>query len=723
MKKTLVLAEKPSVGRELARVLGCKKETRSAIFGDRYIVTWGLGHLIELAAPERYDKRYQQWRMEDLPMLPGRLKTQVIKKTSGQFNTIKKLLLQQDVKDIIIATDAGREGELVARWIIEKAKVKKPIKRLWISSQTDKAIKDGFKHLKDGKAYENLYKSAVCRAEADWLVGLNVTRALTCKHNAQLSAGRVQTPTLNMIVEREEVIRQFKPRTYWTVHIMLNGTSFNWEGHGGNTRFYEREKLDALLKKVNHKDGVVINTELKEKRTPAPQAYDLTSLQIDANSQFGFGAKKTLSILQGLYEHHKIVTYPRTDSKYISDDIVKTLDERLEAVASAQAYRKDANRLRKGKLNVTKRLVNNAKVTDHHALIPTEQTVFLEDLSSEERKIYDLIVMRFMAILSPDYEYREEKVRVDVNGEIFMSKFQTPVKAGWKRLYEKMENVSQENASLRKGKRIEAIPAQYNEEQTKPPARYTEATLLKDMEDPRKFVKDQSLKKTLSTTGGIGTVATRADIIEKLFNTFYVEKEGNHLVPTSKGRQLIKIVPDDLKSPVLTAQWEERLTAIAKGTESPAAFVSEIRSYTKKLVNTVRDDAVTFKHDNMTGTKCPECGKYMLKVKTKKGEMLVCQDRDCGYRQSVSRVTNARCPECHVKLHMYGEGENKTFICKRCGYKEKLSSWNKRKKEQGSKMSSKDARKYLDKLKKKEQDESFNNPFAALLKDWDDTKK
>ncbi len=720
MSKTLVLAEKPSVGRELARVLGCKQVTRNAIFGDKYIVTWGLGHLIELSSPETYDERYKHWKIEDLPIIPGQFKLQVISRTSAQYKTVKDLLNRKDVKDIIIATDAGREGELVARWTIEKAKCKKPIKRLWISSQTDKAIKDGFNNLKDGKAYENLFKSAVCRAESDWVMGLNVTRALTCKHNAQLSAGRVQTPTLNMIVMREEEIRAFNPRTYWTVSLNIDGVKYNWEGHNNTTRFYEREKLDVFLNKLKNSSAKVLSCETKEKRTQTPQAYDLTTLQIDANNKFKFGAKETLSILQGLYEHHKIVSYPRTDSKYISDDIVKTLDERLVAVSSSGAYRKEITKIRRGNLNINKRFVDNSKVTDHHALIPTEATVFINDLSNEERKIYDLIIMRFLAVISFDYKYKEEKVRIKIGDEIFTSKFETPVRAGWKAIYEDIKIVEETKvASHKKGQDVKVSKIQEKEDQTKPPARYSEATLLKDMEDPSKFVIDKSMKQTLSTTGGIGTVATRADIIEKLYKTFYIENKSNHLYPTSKGKQLINIVPADLKSPLLTAQWEGRLRDIANGKESPVHFMAEVKKYTRKLINDVENDAVTYKHDNLTGEKCPDCEKYLLKVKTKKGEMLVCQDRECGYRKSSSVQSNARCPQCHVKMFMIGEGEGKTFICKKCGHKEKLSSWNKRKKEEGSKVSSKDARKYLENEKKKHKEENINNPFGALLKDWD----
>lgn len=333
VSKTVVLAEKPSVGRDLARVLKCHKKGNGYLEGDRYIVTWALGHLVTLADPEGYGKEYQSWRLEDLPIIPEPLKLVVIKKTGKQFQAVKSQLIRKDVKDIVIATDAGREGELVARWIIEKAKVTKPLKRLWISSVTDKAIKDGFKNLKNGKDFENLYHSAVARAEADWIVGINATRALTTKFNAQLSCGRVQTPTLAMIAKREEDIKNFKPVPYFGLRAAVDGMTLTWQDKKtSQTRTFNASVTSQLAGALQGKPAVIVDLKKTAKKSFAPGLYDLTELQRDAHKRFGFSAKETLSVLQKLYEQHKLVTYPRTDSRFLSNDIVPTLKDRLEGM-------------------------------------------------------------------------------------------------------------------------------------------------------------------------------------------------------------------------------------------------------------------------------------------------------------------------------------------------------------------------------------------------------
>ena len=392
MGKILVLAEKPSVGRDIARVLGCKNEKNGYIEGSKYIVTWALGHLVTLADPETYDKKYKSWDMSDLPILPKDLKTVVIKKSAKQFNTVKAQLNRNDVSEVVIATDAGREGELVARWIIEKAHIKKPIKRLWISSSTDKAIKEGFTKLKDAKEYNNLYYSAIARAEADWIVGINATRALTTKYNASLSCGRVQTPTLAMILKREDEIRNFKPKDYYTLDILTekggNYLKLSWHDKNKSTSTFNKEKIENIKKKVLNKDLKIVDVKKSNKKKYAPSLYDLTELQRDANKMFGYSAKETLSIMQKLYEHHKVLTYPRTDSRYLTDDIVDTLKDRIKAVNTSE-YSKVCMKLLKTKIKPNKSFVDNSKVTDHHAIIPTEERVFLGDLSDKERKIYE----------------------------------------------------------------------------------------------------------------------------------------------------------------------------------------------------------------------------------------------------------------------------------------------------------------------------------------------
>ena len=372
MGKSLILAEKPSVGRDLAKVLKCNVNKGSYIEGNKYIVTWAMGHLIGLMDPEGYDNKYKEWKMETLPMLPKHMKLIVLKKTGKQYNEVKKQLLRNDVNEIIIATDAGREGELVARWIIEKAGVKKPLKRLWISSQTNKAILDGFKNLKDAKEYENLYKAAVCRAEADWLVGLNVTRALTCKHNAQLSAGRVQSPTLAMIVQREEEIRNFKPVDYWCLNAKTDRFMLNWVNEKGNNSTFKEEIADSIVNKCKGQNGEVLEVKKTTKKKYSPALYDLTELQRDANKIWGYSAKQTLNLMQRLYENHKVLTYPRTDSRYVTSDIVATIPERLKAVSFGE-YRVAAQQILNTGVKANKNYVDNSKVSDHHAILPTEE--------------------------------------------------------------------------------------------------------------------------------------------------------------------------------------------------------------------------------------------------------------------------------------------------------------------------------------------------------------
>ena len=400
MAKTLVLAEKPSVARELARVLGCKQSGEGYLEGEKYIVTWALGHLVELAPPEDYDKAWAKWDMLTLPMLPERMKTVVIPQSGRQFRAVQAQLRRGDVGELVIATDAGREGELVARWILEKAGWKGPARRLWISSQTDKAIREGFTHLRPAAEYDNLFRSARARSEADWLVGLNVTRALTCKYNAQLSAGRVQTPTLALIVEREEAIRRFVPQEFWTVTAKLPGFTATWRDPNGQARLFDRERAEALAARLAGKEGMVTRLKRTRRQAPPPAAYDLTELQRDANKKYAYSAKETLAILQNLYEIHKVVTYPRTDSRYIPDDVVPTLPERLRSVM-VEDYKPLAAELLRSRPLQTKYLVNAAKVTDHHALLPTEEPVELWRLTGPERNIYDLIVRRFLAVLLP----------------------------------------------------------------------------------------------------------------------------------------------------------------------------------------------------------------------------------------------------------------------------------------------------------------------------------
>ena len=382
--KTLVIAEKPSVGRDIARVLQCTRNSQGALEGEKYIATWALGHLVTLADPEGYDAKYKSWRGEDLPMMPQHFKLVVIKQTHRQFQIVKNQLLRKDVGTIVIATDAGREGELVARWILKIAGNKKPVKRLWISSVTDKAIREGFKNLKDGRAYLNLYAAAEARAEADWLVGMNGTRALTCKYNAQLSCGRVQTPTLAMIAKREEEIRKFVPKEYYGISLETQDVKWTWRDEKTKSfRTFSRERAEQIKGRLENAALEITSVEKKAKKTMAPGLYDLTTLQREANLKYGFSAKETLNIMQRLYENHKVLTYPRTDSRYIGKDIVPTIKERLKACGIGP-YRKLAGALMNKPVQVNGSFVDDKKVSDHHAIIPTEQFVQLDHMTNED---------------------------------------------------------------------------------------------------------------------------------------------------------------------------------------------------------------------------------------------------------------------------------------------------------------------------------------------------
>ncbi|MCL2360995.1 MAG: DNA topoisomerase III [Defluviitaleaceae bacterium] len=709
--KSLVLAEKPSVGKDIARVLGCRPAGNGYMEGPKHIVTWALGHLVTLADPEEYDKAFQKWDINHLPIMPDNLRLTVIPQTSKQYKTVKDLLLRKDVTGIIIATDAGREGELVARWIIEKAKCNKPIKRLWISSVTDKAIKDGFAALKDGKLYIGLADSAKARAEADWLVGINATRCLTTKFNSPLSCGRVQTPTLAIIAKREEEIRAFVPRPYYGITADGGNFKLNWaEG-----RCFDKAKAEATLGKLQTQ-GVVAEVTKTTKRKYPPKLYDLTELQRDASKRFGYSPKDTLGIMQRLYEEHKVLTYPRTDSRYISSDIVPTLPDRLKA-CMVPPYNKSAAHILRSPIRPNPNYVDNAKVSDHHAIIPTEQTVNIRDLNDKERKIYDLVITRFLSVFYPPFEYEQLGIKVKISGEEFTAKGRVIISQGYQAVYTDIDEdedpiESQTLPSFKRGDRITVKGFRLTEGKTAPPAPFNEATLLSAMESPAKYMetKDKALTTTLEQTGGLGTVATRADIIEKLYDNFLIEKKGKDIFSTSKGRQLLTLVPAELKSPSLTANWEQQLQCISTGKQNKNIFLKDIRKYTQALISEIKTSTHIFRHDNLTTTKCPDCGMFMLQVAGKKGEMLVCQDRECNARVNVSLQIRSKCPHCYKFLKIVGEGEKRKVVCP-CGYKENYASFEKRKKEERGAMSKREVQSFIDGQKK---EQPKNNPFGAL---------
>ena len=637
--KSLVLAEKPSVARDIARVLNCGQKGKGFMEGPNYVVTWALGHLVTLAEPDDYDKNLKQWRMEDLPMLPEKMKLKVIKQTSHQYQVVRGLMQRNDIKDLVIATDAGREGELVARWIMDMARWKKPVKRLWISSQTDNAVREGFARLQPGSAYNNLYDAAVCRAEADWLIGLNVTRTLTCKFNAQLNAGRVQTPTLAMIVNREKEIQNFRPVDYWTIRVDFSDYYGDWRGPNGG-RIFEQAKAEEILARIRGQEGTIKEVKTEAKKEQPPLAYDLTELQRDANRRYGWSAQKTLAVLQDLYERHKLVTYPRTDSRYITSDIVPTLPIRLKAMA-AGPYQAMAKALLQKPLQPGKRLVNDSKVSDHHAIIPTEQPLNLRVLDEDEKRLYDLVARRFLAVLYPPFCYDQTTIVTLVKGETFYSRGKVITDQGWRAVQmspadkedDDEEKVPEQTLGRhQQGEKVPVKSCKSNKQKTKPPARYNEATLLSAMENCGQLVEDKELRESIKGSG-LGTPATRAEIIEKLIRTSYIERQGKQLIPTSKGMQLLDLVPLELRSPELTAQWEQKLADIARGKAKKSDFMNDIRKDTSQLVHSIRIDTTVYKPDNISKSKCPQCGRYMLIVSGKRGRMLACPERSCGYRQ------------------------------------------------------------------------------------------
>lgn len=719
MSKILVLAEKPSVGKELARVLGCKKNCGGYIEGEKYIVTWALGHLVTLAEPESYGGQYKTWSMQTLPMLPQKMILKVIPQTAKQFHVVKKLLLNKEISSLIIATDAGREGELVARWIIEKVGFHKPIKRLWISSQTDKAIKEGFSKLQDGKNYLPLYRCAQARAEADWLVGLNVTRALTCKYNAQLSAGRVQTPTLAMLVAREEEIKKFVPKDYYIIKADLGGFFVTYQDHKNQTNIFEKQKAQNIAEKIKEQQFVVKQISVSKASTPPPMLYDLTQLQRDANQLYDMSPKETLNVMQNLYEKHKALTYPRTDSRYLTEDIVGTLTDRLKAVAKGE-FAPFVAEIIKQKRSIAKSCINNSKVSDHHAIIPTEQSVSMTAMTTAEKRIYMLVVKRFLTCFYPNFIFEKRKAEFECKAERFVAFGNVTLQKGWKAVTTNVAQEEQEQnlPAFEKGDTFVCNMVQLKQMKTTPPARYTEATLLSAMENPSKFLQDKNMKGYIE--GGLGTPATRADIIEKLFSAFYIEKRGSYIYPTSKGIQLINLAPSDLREPLLTAKWEKELESISKAKAEKRKFIEEIKKYTVSLVENVKESQQQYKHDNLTGTKCLVCGKPMLKVNGKKGKMLICQDRDCGEKIHISRQTNIKCPTCHKFMELFGNGEKKMYVCS-CGFKEKADTFHKKMAEQKG-ASKNTIQNYMRKQKQAEREEkkelsAFGKALLEALKE------
>lgn len=683
--KQLVIAEKPSVARDLAQILGAKARHKNYYEGNKYVVTWSLGHLLGLKMPEDINPKWQKWELTTLPMIPKKFGIKPLAKTRAQLAAIGKLSKRPDVSAAVIATDAGREGELVARWILQYVNFKKPVLRLWISSQTTKAVREGFAHLKPAKAYDDLYHSALARAQADWLVGLNVSRALTVKYQDSLSAGRVQTPTLALVAKQAEKINRFKPQTYYQVQM-------KWHDHQATLRkphqFKDRAAAEKMVASLQKQTGVIQAVSAQTKKTPAPLPYDLTQLQREANVAYGYSAKKTLNLVQSLYEHHKVVSYPRTDSQYLSTDLKATLKDRLLAMKNV-APAAVTQALQHKATPTHQTVFNNAKVTDHHALIPTEQQPDYSKFSNDESRIYQMIAKRFVALFMPDYTVKRSKAQVSFPNAQFEFSSEQVVTWGFK-----PAGKTQTLVNWQKGTTVVPDGITVVAKQTTPPSPLTEASLLALME---KY--------------GLGTPATRAEIIEKLINTDLLARSGKHLQVQPKGKQLLQLVNPALVTPELTAKWEQQLEQIARGKYQAPQFIAQITHETRRLVNEIKNSTVKYQDYNLTNKVCPECGKRLKEKNSRNGKMLVCSNPTCKYRRRAeAKVTNHRCPKCHKKMLLLEKNNQPYFRCQYDGTTEKVSAGGKRSK----KMTRRETNRVMKKLQA-EQDEQ-ESPLAAALK-------
>jgi DNA topoisomerase-3 len=606
--KTLVFAEKPSVGKDIARILGATIRGNGYLEGNNYIVTWGFGHLVALGHPEVQNSNWKNWNMNILPMIPKEWKCVVLPASKEQYDNVANLFNRSDVDCLINAADAGREGELIFRLVYQQCGCKKPFKRLWISSMTDEAIKSGFEDLRPGEKYDNLAKAAVCRSRADWLVGMNLTRAYTKKLNTMFTLGRVQTPTLWMVVKRHDEITHFVPKDYWEVEAFLGDFTAQWfspEADEYPTRIDSFEKATELAERVKGKTAIVGSVKKTSKKQSPPSLYDLTTLQRDANSKYSMTAADTLATLQGLYEKRKVVTYPRTDSRYLSEDIFPTIEKRIAGLPPE--YSSYLGYLRKNRPKKDKRVFNNSKVSDHHAVIPTEKPVRdMSGWSSAEKRIYDLVVRRFLAVFYPDHQYMSTVVVVKIDEDSFKATGKVVTDEGWRVLYPKKQLQANQTAinekssdssddedniqalpELKKGDKRLVVNSNLLTKKTKPPLAYTEATLLQAMETAGKMVEDEELREAMKD-GGLGTPATRAEIIEKLIKVGYMFRDKKKLIPTEKGINIINNAEQEIISPELTGKWEKRLADISHGQDNDAEFMNDISEFVTRIVGKIK---------------------------------------------------------------------------------------------------------------------------------------
>ena len=649
MGKTLVIAEKPSVATDIAKVLKAKRDKSKDFFeNDDFIISSAVGHLLQLAVPEKHDIKRGKWSFDKLPHIPPRFTLQPIAKSEARLKVLKRLMKRKDVDVLVNACDAGREGELIFRYIIQHAKAKHPVQRLWLRSMTPTAIRDGFQQLRSNEEMLPLAAAATCRSEADWLVGINGTRAMTAFNSKSggfflTTVGRVQTPTLAVVVEREQAIKDFVPRDYWEVHATFQAEAGEYEGrwfdenfkkmeedpHQRAERIWEKDKAEGIQGKCAGQPGEVTE-ESKPSKQAAPLLFDLTTLQRDANSRFGFSARNTLAIAQALYERHKVLTYPRTNSKALPEDYPATVRKTLEGLRE-NGYASAASKILSNEWVVSgnKRIFNNAKISDHFAIIPTLQAP--KKLKEQEQKIYDLVVKRFLAVFFPPAEFEISTRITRVENEPFKTEGKVLVQPGWLEVYGR-DQQGEMLTVVKPGEQVQTTDIEANGTQTKPPARYNEATLLSAMEHAGRLVDDEELAEAMRESG-LGTPATRANIIEELIRHRYLVRENRELIPTAQAFQLITLLHgldiDALSKPELTGDWEQKLHEIERGRLDRESFMDEIRGMTEEIVNRTK----SYESDTVPGdygelkTPCPKCGN----VVKENYRRFSCSNTDCDF--------------------------------------------------------------------------------------------
>ncbi|MEA2191894.1 MAG: topoisomerase [Solirubrobacteraceae bacterium] len=652
MGKTLVIAEKPSVGRDLARVLpGPFAKQEGFLEGPEHVLTWAVGHLVQLAEPDEYDVRFKKWRMADLPIVPERFKLVVRDERSQKQMTVVRQLLKRDDIDLVVnACDAGREGELIFAYLYEKAAAKLPVKRLWLSSMTEQAMRDAFENLRDREEVRLLEAAARSRSEADWIVGMNATRAATIRlrssFDGAVSLGRVQTPTLAILTRREEEIRAFKPEKYWLVDATFEADSARrYEGRyhaGAQPRLKTAEEAVAIVEAITSQPpqrGAITKLDKTTRKERAPLLYDLTSLQREANNRFGFSARRTLGAAQRLYEDHKALTYPRTNSRYLPSDMVNEIKPIAGHVGRAREYAQAAAYVQGLDLLPLGRVVADAKVTDHHAIVPTNANHDLSRMNDDDRRIYDMAARRFLAVFHPDAVFENTRVETTVADHVFRTRGKVLLEPGWRGVYGEMaesekpdddEGREQQLPKLEKGEEVDTKSAESLEKETQPPRRYSDASLLGAMETAGKLVDEEDAREAMKESG-IGTPATRAAIIERLIDVGYVERDARALVPTEKGMNVIRLLDEHpLTSPSLTGEWEHRLTAIEEGQDSREKFMADIAKFAGATVGELDAKLKDVRIPRANLGPCPVCGHDIME--NRKGYS--CWARDdpgCGF--------------------------------------------------------------------------------------------